>query len=171
MNALLVYLLILKASVITFNGQSTLPVLREDLVVKRQLLTDRELNTAVATGRSAPGPMGIYVVSVGYQAAGPAGAFAAWLAVMTPAFLAIPVLRYAGHRASHPRVRSMLGASLLASVGLIVASAIDLAPGAITGPLTVALMLGSFVLVAFARVETVWVIVGSALIALLAAVV
>src|SRR6185503_1782567 len=41
MNFLVFYLLFLKASVSSFSGLASLPILREDLVVKRQVLTDR----------------------------------------------------------------------------------------------------------------------------------
>ena len=76
MSVLLLYFLFLKATVTSFNGPSSLPILREDLVVRRHILTDRQLNAAVVAGRCAPGPMGIYVVSVGYFIGGLPGAFA-----------------------------------------------------------------------------------------------
>ena len=72
----LLYLLLLKATATSFSGLSSLPVLREDLVVRHGLLTDRQLNVAVTAGRSGPGPNGLYVVSVGYLVAGVPGACA-----------------------------------------------------------------------------------------------
>jgi chromate transporter len=162
MNALLLYFLILKATVTSFNGPSSLPVLREDLVVRRQILTDRQLNAAVVAGRSAPGPMGIYVVSVGYFVAGLPGAIAGWLAMITPAFLIVPILRYVGNRAEHPRVRSTLQAVVLASAGLILSSAKPLALDAITGWLPLGILIASFILLVTTKIETVWVIAGAA---------
>lgn len=43
MNLLLLYLLLLKATTTSFSGLGSLPVLREDLVVRHRLLTDRRL--------------------------------------------------------------------------------------------------------------------------------
>src|SRR5207253_2945308 len=62
----LLYFFFLKAMVTTFGGTASLAVLREDLVVRHAMLTDRDLNLAVTAGRSGPGPNGIYLVSVGY---------------------------------------------------------------------------------------------------------
>ncbi len=170
MTLLLLYLLMLKAAVTTFNGPSSLPVLREDLVVKHKVLTDRQLNAAVATSRVSPGPMGIYIVSVGYFAAGVPGAIAGWLAMVTPAFLVIPLIRYAGHRAEHPRVRSMLDAAVLASAGLILAAIEPLARDTVTGRIPFALALASFVILVATRLETIWLIAAAAVIGLLTAV-
>ena len=86
MNALLLYLLLLKATGTSFSGLTSLPIVRHDLVEHYHVLTDRQLNAAVAAGRTAPGPNGLYVVSVGYFVAGIPGACAGCLAAMTPAF-------------------------------------------------------------------------------------
>jgi chromate transporter len=166
-SLLLLYLLLLKATVTTFNGPSSLPVLRSDMVVKHKLITDRELNAAVTAARSSPGPMGIYVVSVGYFAAGVPGAVLGWLAMITPSFLVIPVIRYAGHRAEHPRVRSTLEAAMLATAGLILAATEPLARDAITGWLPFSLALATFVLLIATRIETIWLIIAAALIGVL----
>ena len=171
MTLLLLYLLMLKATVTTFNGPSSLPVLRADFVVKHKIITDRQLNAAVTTARSSPGPMGIYVVSVGYFAAGVPGAIAGWLAMVTPAFVVIPLIRYAGHRAEHPRFRSTLEAAVLAGVGLILASIEPLARDAITGWLPFAIALASFLILIATRLETIWVIAAAAVIGALPAVV
>jgi chromate transporter len=171
MNLLLLYLLMLKATVTTFNGPSSLPVLRDDFVVKHKIITDRQLNAAVTTARSAPGPMGIYVVSVGYFAAGAPGAVAGWLAMVTPAFLVIPLIRYAGHRAEHPRIRSTLEAAVLAGAGLILASIEPLARDAVTGWLPLAIAIASFIILIATKLETIWVIAAAALIGAVSAVV
>jgi chromate transporter len=82
----------------TFSGTATPPVVRRDFVVRRALLTDRDLNLAFTAGRSGPGPNGICLVSVGYLVAGFPGAVVAWLAMITPAFLSIPLVRLVGAR-------------------------------------------------------------------------
>lgn len=76
MKVLLLYMLLLKATISTFSGLASLPVLRNDLVLHRHLVTDQQLNTAIVVTRTTPGPVGVYIVSVGYFADGSAGAFA-----------------------------------------------------------------------------------------------
>jgi chromate transporter len=167
-NLLLLYLLLLKATVTSFSGLASLPVVRNDLVVNRRVLTDRELNAAVVVGQAGPGPLGLYVVSVGYFAAGVPGAVAGWLAMMTPAFLIIPILRYVGTRAGKPAVQSAVQGLMLAAAGLIASAIVPLARDAVTGVVPAGIALAGFLLLAATRLDTVWVIAGSAAAGLLA---
>jgi chromate transporter len=162
-NLVVLYLLLVKATLTSFSGLASLPMVRNDLVVRRGVLTDRQLNTAVAAGRIGPGPLGIYVVSVGYMVDGAPGACAGWLAMVTPAFLIIPMLRFLGARAEHPRARAVARAVLFAGAGLMASAAIPLARDAIQNPLSFAVFLASLVLIAFARVDSLWVMLGAAL--------
>jgi chromate transporter len=73
-SLLLLYALLLKASVTSFSGMAALPQIRQDLVVTHHVLTDEDLSRAVLFGRSSPGPVGLYIVSVGYAARGVPGA-------------------------------------------------------------------------------------------------
>ena len=168
MNVFRLYVLLLKATLTSFSGLASLPMVRNDLVVERKVLTDRQLNTAVVAGRTAPGPNGLYLVSVGYYAGGLAGATAGLFAVMTPAFLILPMMRWAGARANTPRVKSAIRAVLLASAGLLLSVSLPLTRDAITGPLTLVIMLLSLALLALTRIDTVWVVLGGAAIGLIA---
>ena len=56
MNWFIVYLYLVEATLTSFSGLTSLPVARQDLVETRHVLTDWQLNAAVAAGRNAPGP-------------------------------------------------------------------------------------------------------------------
>ena len=168
MNVILLYFLLLKATLTSFSGLASLPVVRNDFVVRYHVLNDRQLNTAVAAGRLGPGPLGLYVVSVGYFVAGIPGACAGCLAMITPAFVVIVLIRFIGRRAEHPRAKAVIRAVLLAGAGMLLSASVPLARDAITGPLPLAIALASFALIAFTRIETIWVTLGSALIGVLA---
>lgn len=168
MNLFLLYLLLTKATLISFSGLASLPIIRHDFVESRHLLTDRQLNAAVAAGRTAPGPIGLYIVGAGYSIAGAPGAFVGCLAVMTPAFLILPVLQYAGSRAGRPEVRGAIECVTLAAAGLVAAAAVPLARDAITGPLPAVIAAGSFLFLVLTKKDTLWVILASAAIALMA---
>jgi chromate transporter len=168
MNLILLYALLLKATLTSFSGLASLPMVRNDLVVEKKVLTDRELNTAVVAGRTGPGPNGLYLVSVGYYVDGLPGASAGLLAIMTPAFLVLPLIRWVGARAQSPRVRSAIRAVVLASAGLLLSASVPLARDAITGPLTFAIVLLSFGVLALTKIDTVWVVLGGAVIGLAA---
>jgi len=166
-NVVVLYVVLLKATLTSFSGLASLPMIRSDFVLHYHLLTDRQLNTAVAAGRLGPGPLGIYVVSVGYMVAGVPGACAGWLAMITPAFLIIPMLRFLGNRAEHRRMKSVTRTVLLAGAGLMAAAAAPLARDAITGPMTLAIAVTSFLLIAVTRVDTLWIMLGAAIAGLL----
>jgi chromate transporter len=121
----------------------------------------------VAAGRIGPGPNGIYVVSSGYLVAGAPGACAGWLAMITPAFLIIPMMRFLRARAEHPRARAVARSVLFAGAGLLVSAAAPLARDAITGPLSLVLMVSSFILIAITRVDSLWVMLGAAVVGIL----
>jgi len=165
-NLFLLYLLLSKAVVTSFSGMASLPIVRHDFVVTRHILTDRQLNTAIVAGRTGPGPNGLYLVSVGYFAAGLPGAFAGLIALITPAFLIIPLMSWIGEYANLPRIRGAIRAVILGSAGLLMAASIPLARDAATGPLAAAILVSSFVVLSFTRIETWWVMVGAAVVGL-----
>ena len=136
MNIVLLYLLLLKGTITAFAGLASLPVIQESLVNHYHVLTNEQLNEAVVITRSSPGPVGLYIVSVGYFAGGLPGAIAGWLAMITPALLIIPMVHFVGRRMEHPRVRSVLQAVVIASAGLLLAAAIPLGRDGLTGPVT-----------------------------------
>lgn len=169
MNAILLYLLLTKATITSFSGLASLPVLREDLVVHRHLLTDAQLDTAIVVSRTTPGPIGVYVVSVGYFAGGIPGAIAGWLAMITPALVIILLLRLFGRNVDHPRVRSLQHAVVFASAGLLVAASLPLGRDAVTGVVTAAIVVASMLLMVLRRTDPLWIVAGAALVSLLAA--
>lgn len=169
MSLLLLYFLLLKATATSFSGVSSLPVVRDDFVVKRKVLTDLQLNTAVVVGRSTPGPVGLYVISVGYFVRGIWGAIVACLAMTTPALTVVVLMHHLSRKADHPRVRSVLQAVVIASAGLTIAATLPLTKDSLTSLLQILIGLASLaVLVVARRVSTVWVILGAASTALLA---
>jgi chromate transporter len=129
---LLLYGLLLKATVTSFSGMGSLPQIRQDLVVTNRLLTDDQLSHAVVLGRSTPGPIGVYVVSAGYLAAGWPGAVVGWLALVTPALAAIPLLVVVRRWHHLPRVRSSVDAVVVTGGAMLVPAGLQLAREAVS---------------------------------------
>ena len=127
MSALAIYLLILKATVMSFAGMGSLPQVREDFVVTRQVVSDEQLSQAVLVSRSTPGPLGAYVVGVGYIAGGWPGAMAGWLALVTPAFIMLPLLATVRRWLHLPRVRAAVDAIVVSSAVLLMISGVRMA--------------------------------------------
>ena len=131
MSAVTIYLLLLKATVTSFAGMGSLPQIQQDFVQTHRLISDEQLSQAVLVGRATPGPMGAYVVAVGYFAAGWPGAIAGWLAMITPAALAIPLLAVVQRWLHRPRIRAAVDAVVIASAVLLVVAGIALATDAV----------------------------------------
>jgi chromate transporter len=131
-SLLLLYGLLLKASLTAFSGMGGLPQIRQDLVVTHHVLADDDLNRAVLFGRSSPGPVGLYVVSVGYAVRGIPGAIVGWLALASPAFLAVPLLALLRRWLHLPRLRSAMDAVIIASGTLLVPSGLLLVRDALS---------------------------------------
>jgi chromate transporter len=167
MNCFILYLYLVKATLTSFSGLTSLPVVRQDLVETRHVLTDWQLNAAVAAGRTAPGPNGLYLVSVGYFVDGVPGALAGYFAMITPAFLILPLLRYVGKRAEQPRVKGAIQGVSIAAAALIISATVPLARDAVTGWVPAAIALASFLLIAFTRIDTFWVMAGAAVVSLI----
>jgi chromate transporter len=126
MTLVVVYALLVKATLTSFSGLASLPQIRQDFVETRRLMSDEQLTQAVLIGRASPGPVGAYVVSVGYFAAGWPGAVAGWLAMITPALLAIPLLTTIERWLHLPRMRSLVDAVIIAGSALLVPAGIQL---------------------------------------------
>jgi chromate transporter len=136
--------------------------------MQRHMLTDAQLDTAVVVSRTTPGPIGVYVVSVGYYADGIPGAGAGWLAMTTPAILIILLLRSFGRSADHPRFRSLQQAVVFASAGLLIAASLSLAHEAVTGTVTGVIVVASILLMVL-RADALWIVAGAAVVNLVAA--
>nr|WP_283841351.1 chromate transporter [Bradyrhizobium manausense] len=164
----MLYLPLLKGTITAFAGLASLPVIQESLVNQHHVLTNEQLNEAVVITRSSPGPVGLWVVSAGYFAAGLPGAIAGWLAMITPALLIIPLVHFAGRKMEHPRVKSILQTIVIASAGLLLAAAIPLGHDGLTGSITWAIAIVCFVLLLTTKLDTLWMIIGAALVSLTA---
>jgi chromate transporter len=126
MSVGLLYLLLLKATVTSFAGMGSLPQIERDFVDTHHLVTSDQVSQAVLVGRSTPGPIGAYVVAVGYFAGGWPGAIAGLLAMITPAAAATPLLITIERWVHRPRVRAAVNAVVVASAVLLVMSGVSL---------------------------------------------
>jgi chromate transporter len=160
-SALVLYFLLLKATALSFSGFASVPVIREELVAERAVVTDEQLNSAIAISQASPGPLGLYVVVLGYFVGGIPGALAGALALATPAILAIPIAR-AVRRHRDSQVRGACAAIVIASCVLMATTGVRLAPEAAPNLPFALLAAAAFVALATDRVPPAIVILVSA---------
>lgn len=166
MSIVLLYLVLLKGTVTAFAGLASLSVIQDSLVNHYHVLTNEQLNEAVVITRSSPGPVGLYVVSVGYFVAGLPGAIAGWLAMITPALLIIPLVHFVGRKMEHSKVKAVLQTVVIASAGVLLAAAIPLGQSALLGPVTIGIAVVCFILLLTTKLDTLWMILGAAVVTL-----
>ncbi len=166
MKFLLLLFILSKSTFTSFAGLASLPEIRQELVEDRHWLTDEQLDRAVVITRTTPGPVGVYVVAVGYMAYGVPGAIAGWIAMATPSLLVIVLVGYFGKRAQHPRVRGMLQGVVLASAALLVLAAIPIGQEALTGWPTIAIAVIALPLLVSKKLDTLWILGGASLLSL-----
>ncbi len=157
----------LKSTCTSFAGLASLPEIRHELVDVQHWATDEQIDQAIVITRTTPGPVGVWVVSVGYIADGWPGAIAGWVAMSMPSFVVIILVGYFGKRAQHPRVRGMLQCVVLASAALLVLAA-NSGSGrdALNGPLTIGITIVALPLLLTKRINTVWIVAGAAVLSL-----
>ena len=156
--------ILLKATFLSFSGFGSLPVLREELVTNRRVLTDDDLNRAVAIARATPGPMGSYVVAIGYAVAGWSGAAMGWIAMAAPALLVIPLAAAFRRRSDSIYVQSVIEGIILGSAALVLATARSLLPDAAFDVPTLIVAIAALIVVIATKTPPIWVILAAALV-------
>ena len=156
-------LVFLGIGALTFgSGYLLLAFLREAFVLPG-LITNGQLLDAVAIGQLTPGPLFTTATFIGYLLEGIPGAVAATVAIFVPAFVFVAL--------AHPwlarmRASPTLGAAMdginAASIGLLIAVAVELARGAFLGVPGILIALGAAILGWRFHVGTVWLLLGGA---------
>lgn len=125
MDPLALFLVLLKDSALGLGGLGSLPMLRQDLVATG-FATDAQIVQALAIGRLSTGPSGLWVVSLGYQMAGPTGAAVALVASSLPPLLILPATALARRWLLSARFAGVVRGAALATAGLLGATGASL---------------------------------------------
>ncbi len=148
MDIFLYFWIFLKATLLSTSGLGNLPSLHDELV-PRGWATEQDFAESLAVGQIAPGPSGLWVISLGYLTAGMLGALVALVAICLPPLLVLLVDRLHRRIGDHPAVEGFVRHLGLAVVGvfvvvigrLLVTTGLDLSSvciviGSIAGALT-----------------------------------
>jgi chromate transporter len=153
-------------SVLYGSGYVLLSFLRNGLVERGGLLTERQLLDAVAIGQLTPGPVFTTATFVGYLLHGVAGGVVATAGIFLPAFLLVgasgalvPWIRRT------PAARAFLDGVNAGAVSLIAVVSWTLARAALTTPATWAVAVVGLGLV-LAGVNSAWLVAGGAMVGL-----
>lgn len=125
MEALDIFVAFLRAATLSIGGMSGLPLLRHELVTPG-FVSERQVLEAIAIGRLSTGPSGLYVVSLGYFAAGGVGAVVALLASCFPPLGLVAAATLVRRYLRSPWAAGIVRGVALSSAGLMAATGISL---------------------------------------------
>lgn len=152
-------------NLVTFgNGPVMVPLLQEELVETRGVLSLDQLLYAFAIARATPGQANMYVASVGYFLFGVAGAALATLAVVLPGYLMLPLLRVYDRVRANRTVGAFIAGLTAASVGLIFAATIGMAQDALAEPVSIGVFVLALGLLQVDRLPAILSVVAAALV-------
>ena len=164
------FLFFLKVGSVLFgSGYVLLAFLHADLVDRWHWLSESQLLDAIAIGQATPGPVFTTATFIGYVLGGAPGATVATLGIFLPAFLFV-----AASGPLVPRLRRSLTAGAFldgvnaASLALMTVVTWQLARATLIDPMSVLLLAVSLILLARFHFNTTWLVLGGALVGLLA---
>ena len=160
------FLIFMKFGAVVFgSGYVLLAFLQADLVGRLHWLTQSQLLDAVAIGQVTPGPVFTTATFIGYLLGGVRGAVIATVGIFLPGFIFV-----AASRPLLPRIRrsKIAGAFLdgvnAGAVALMLAVTYQLGRAALIDVPTVAITILSAVGLIGFRINTIWLIVGGAVV-------
>jgi chromate transporter len=158
------FLVFLKIGSILFGGGYVLiALMRSELVARLHWISERQLLDAIAVGQATPGPLSTSATFVGFLLGGLPGALVATVAMFLPAFTLVAL---SGPLVPRIRKSPLAGAVLdgvnVAALALMAVVTWPLFRSSVTDRLTLAIMAVSLVLLLRFRVNSMWLVLGGA---------
>ena len=151
------------------GGMAAFPELKVLTVDVHHWLTFKQLIHLYSVGQMAPGPNMMMIVSIGQWVAGLPGAVVVLVAFFLPtALLTFIIGRLWNRLGKWPWRESIQRGLAPVSVGLLLAGCLTMAKGAITGWITAATALTVFAILLRSRINPAFLILGGAVVGLLA---
>jgi chromate transporter len=151
------------------SGYVLVAFLQGDFVEKLGWLTQAQLLDAVAVGQVTPGPLFTTATFIGYLVGGVPGAVAATVAIFLPAFIFVAISNPLIPRMrTSPWAGALLDGVTAASLGLMAAVTWQLGRAALVDPVTISTAIAAGYLLFAFRVNSLWLILGGAVVGLVA---
>lgn len=160
-----IFFIFLKIGAILYGSGYVLFAFLDSELVAKGLLSRTQLVDAIAVGQFTPGPVFSSVTFIGWQLNGLPGAVIATIGVFLPSFVFVALLNPLVPRMRRSRLFSaFLDGVNAASVAIILTVCISFARETVTNWRTILIaLLSAMVTFGFRKVNTVWVVIGSAL--------
>jgi len=155
------FLIFVRVGIITIGGGYVMvPLLREEFVEKRKLMSTRVFCNIMALAQAGPGGVAINASTVvGYKVRGVVGAVVATIGTVVPSFLVIVLLSAWLMQSGRSQVlNSFLMGAKPAVVGLLIVAALSLGKEVIEDKMGILLAIGAFLGVAVFGIHPVLLI-------------
>jgi chromate transporter len=150
------------------GGYVLLAFLQPELVDKTHWLTSTQLLDAIAIGQVTPGPLFTTATFIGYLLAGHSGAIAATIGIFLPSFIFVSLVIFLAPKLrTSSYFRSWLDGVNAGAWGTIVVVAYKLGMVTLIDWQSIAISMISGLLIWRWRINTIWLIAGSAIIGLI----
>lgn len=164
------FVLFFKIGLFTFGGgYAMLPLLKDELVSKRRMLTEEELLDMYAIGQCTPGIIAVNVATfIGYRQARIKGAIASTLGMIFPSLLIITLIALVLRQYMYNRYVSYAFAGIRIGVIALIASVVaDLWKKNVRNYTDGTIFVIALALLGVFHLSAVWVVIAAALLALL----
>ena len=119
------FVIFLRAALLSVGGMAALPQLRQDLV-STGILSEHQVLEALVVGRITPGPTGLYIMVLGYFAAGPLGALVALSAGVIPPLSVVATAGVLRRQLLSAWAAGIVRGVVMALSGLLISTALGL---------------------------------------------
>ena len=138
-----------------------IPLIQQEVVNTYHWVSMKDFMVGIALGQITPGPILITATFIGYKVASFAGAIIATLGIFLPSFFLVIVTAEIHQKIEHNSiVRAAIRGIMAAFTGMMALVVINMARSALVNIPSVVVALGTFALLRFTKLGTIWVILG-----------
>jgi chromate transporter len=150
------------------SGYAMLPFIQDTVVNQFHWLTNQQFAIALALSLITPGPVTIIGTFIGYKVAGVVGALVGMVNMYFPAWAMTTIVAAPYAKAGQVGyVKQVIGGIVAAFIGTLVVVLIKLAGGTLVDIPAISMAAAAFVVQRFIKIDTVWIVLGGALVSLL----
>ena len=151
------------------SGYAMLPFIQDTVVNQFNWLTNQQFAVALALSLITPGPVTIIGTFIGYKVAGVVGALVGMVNMYFPAWAMTTIVAAPYAKAGQVGyVKQVIGGIVAAFIGTLVVVLIKLAGDTLVDIPAISIAAAAFVVQRFIKIDTVWIVLGGALVSLLA---
>ncbi|MGP8107379.1 MAG: chromate transporter [Desulfobaccales bacterium] len=150
------------------SGYAMLPFIQDTVVHQFHWLTNQQFAVALALSLITPGPVTIIGTFIGYKVAGVVGALVGMVNMYFPAWAMTIIVAAPYAKAGQVGyVKQVIGGIVAAFIGTLVIVLLKLAGATLVDIPAISMAAAAFVVQRFIKIDTIWIILGGALVSLL----